>query len=113
MTTTEPPIQPAPKRTGELALRLLTAAVGIPVLVMILTTFATDTGAYATGKLIGRHKLAPQISPGKTVEGAAGGLVAAAVAAAALNALLGLGQQPAGSALLGAAVAVAGQAGDL
>ena len=35
----------------------------------LAATFATDTGAFATGKAIGRHKLAPKISPGKTIEG--------------------------------------------
>ena len=34
-----------------------------------------DTGAYAVGRLIGRHKMAPLISPGKTIEGAVGALV--------------------------------------
>ena len=34
-----------------------------------------DTGAYTVGRMIGRHKMAPRISPGKTIEGAAGGLV--------------------------------------
>lgn len=34
-----------------------------------------DTGAYAVGRLIGRHKMAPRISPGKTIEGAAGAIV--------------------------------------
>src|SRR5205085_1718779 len=64
-------------------------------------------------RLLGRHKLAPRISPGKTVEGAAGGLVAGAVAAWALNRLLGLDQADAGMLLLGAGAAVAGQFGDL
>ncbi len=34
-----------------------------------------DTGAYAVGRLIGRHKMAPLLSPGKTIEGAVGALV--------------------------------------
>ena len=42
----------------------------------VAVTFANDTGAYFTGRALGRHKLAPEISPGKTVEGAVGGLVA-------------------------------------
>lgn len=44
--------------------------------------FASDIGAYFSGRLLGNHKLAPAISPGKTVEGLAGGLLTAAVAAA-------------------------------
>ena len=43
------------------------------LLVLLGTVFATDTGAYAIGRLFGRHKMAPQISPKKTWEGAAGG----------------------------------------
>jgi phosphatidate cytidylyltransferase len=47
------------------------------VIVAIAVTFASDTGAYFVGRALGRHKLAPAISPGKTVEGAVGGLGAA------------------------------------
>ncbi|MEX2080900.1 MAG: CDP-archaeol synthase, partial [Dehalococcoidia bacterium] len=54
------------------------------VFLAILATFAVDTGAYATGKLIGRHKLAPRISPGKTWEGVAGGFIAGSAAVVAL-----------------------------
>ena len=41
-----------------------------------LVLMGSDTGAYYTGRLLGRHKLAPTISPGKTWEGAAGGMLA-------------------------------------
>ena len=47
---------------------------GEPVLFLLLVTWAADTGAYAGGRLFGRHRLAPSISPGKTVEGALAGL---------------------------------------
>lgn len=45
------------------------------ILFAMFIIFAGDTGAYFTGRLIGRHKLAPKVSPGKTIEGAVGGLV--------------------------------------
>ena len=39
-----------------------------------------DTGAYAVGRLFGRHKMAPRLSPGKTIEGAVGAVVFASAA---------------------------------
>jgi phosphatidate cytidylyltransferase len=47
-----------------------------------LVLMGSDTGAYFTGKAIGKHKLIPKISPGKTWEGLIGGFVAAAAFAA-------------------------------
>ena len=47
-----------------------------------LVLMGSDTGAYYTGRALGRHKLAPSVSPGKTWEGAAGGMVASLVMAA-------------------------------
>ena len=44
-----------------------------------------DTGAYATGRLLGRHKLIPAISPGKTIEGAIGGLFFGALGGIAIK----------------------------
>ncbi len=45
------------------------------VFFILVITWGVDTGAYYTGKNLGRHKLSPNISPGKTVEGAAGGVI--------------------------------------
>jgi phosphatidate cytidylyltransferase len=46
------------------------------VLLALTVTFGNDTGAYFAGRGFGRHKLYPAVSPGKTVEGGVGGLVA-------------------------------------
>ncbi|CAN2042561.1 phosphatidate cytidylyltransferase [Candidatus Magnetomoraceae bacterium gMMP-15] len=43
---------------------------------LLIMVFACDTGAFYVGKYMGKHKLCPQVSPGKTVEGFAGGLAA-------------------------------------
>jgi phosphatidate cytidylyltransferase len=42
---------------------------------LILVVKFCDIGAYTVGRLIGRHKMAPHLSPGKTIEGAVGGLL--------------------------------------
>jgi phosphatidate cytidylyltransferase len=49
---------------------------GAALLVDVLVgTFASDTGAYATGRMFGTHRIAPHLSPNKTVEGLIGGIV--------------------------------------
>ena len=52
------------------------------LLFFFLVSFGSDAGAYFVGKNLGKHKLAPKISPGKTWEGLAGGILFAAVFAA-------------------------------
>ena len=51
----------------------------------LVATFATDIGAFFIGYALGRRKLAPEVSPGKTVEGAIGGLALSFVAVFALT----------------------------
>jgi phosphatidate cytidylyltransferase len=85
----------------------------------ILTTKACDIGAYFTGMSIGRHKMIPWLSPKKTWEGLAGGIVfASAVGAALAHFSVHLASAADHypwwvGAILGALVAVIGQAGDL
>lgn len=57
----------------------------------VLTVWITDTGAYGVGRMVGRHKLAAAISPGKTIEGTAGSFVAGFAAVFVLNEVLDLG----------------------
>ena len=85
----------------------------------ILTTKACDIGAYFTGMSIGRHKMIPWLSPKKTWEGLAGGIVLASAVGAAL-AHFSVHLASAADhypwwvgAILGALVAGIGQAGDL
>lgn len=57
------------------------------IIAIILITKASDTGAYFTGKAIGKHKLIPWLSPGKTWEGLIGGIALAILAAVGFAAL--------------------------
>ena len=47
----------------------------VPLAALVATAKGTDIGAYTFGRLVGRHKLWPVLSPNKTVEGGLGGLV--------------------------------------
>ncbi len=80
------------------------------IIFLLAVTFATDTGAYAVGRTIGSHRLAPAVSPGKTWEGAIGGLVAALAAGAVLASVLAFGAQ---WIIVAALMGITGQAGDL
>ena len=50
------------------------------LLYVMILVWAADSGAYAFGRLMGKHKMAPKVSPGKTLEGLVGGLITAGVA---------------------------------
>jgi len=105
------------------ALRYFDYAVGqaagtVVVVFPLLLTWATDVGAYFTGRLIGGRKLMPFISPGKTISGAIGGIVATVMVAwlyqrYAMIPVARLALTP--MALVGVAVtmSVVGQIGDL
>jgi phosphatidate cytidylyltransferase len=84
---------------------------GLDLLLWVfIVTWSTDIGAYFVGRRFGRRKLAPTISPGKTVEGLYGGIAAATLLAGAWALATRLGV-----ALLALApvLAIAAQAGDL
>ena len=79
---------------------------------LFLVTAACDGFSQVVGQLVGRRKLAPAVSPAKTVEGLAGGLVAAVVVALLAGGLLE-GMTASQVAVLAVLVGLAGLAGDL
>lgn len=84
----------------------------------VLVTWASDIGAYAVGRTIGGRKLIPSVSPGKTVSGALGGLLASMLVAWAygrgvLVPVAHLGFSPWGALTFGLLISVAAQVGDL
>lgn len=89
------------------------------LLTTIATTKSTDVGAYFTGKTFGRRKLIPRLSPGKTIEGAIGGLILATVVAAACLAFLFPALSPGNppplalAFVLGPLLGISGMVGDL
>ena len=88
------------------------------IMLPVLLTWASDVGAYAVGRLTGRRKLIPAVSPGKTVEGALGALVFTMLVAVlyeryALRPFAQLAMAPWWAAAFGLLVSVAAQLGDL
>ena len=82
---------------------------------VIFCTFGSDTFAYFVGRAIGRHKLAPGISPGKTWEGAIGGLCGSVIVgllftlSTPVQLMVGYGE----AIILGLLISICGQIGDL
>lgn len=83
------------------------------LLLAILVTWLSDTAAYLVGRSIGRTPLLPRVSPKKTVEGAAGGIVAAGVTGIVCTLAFGLDVHPLTGLLLGVLLGVVGILGDL
>ncbi len=82
------------------------------VLSLLIIVVSTDTGAYASGLLLGRHKMAPRISPKKTWEGFAGSILAALIASELVCWLL-LHISFVDGLILGVALALSSTLGDL
>lgn len=95
------------------------AAAGTALLLFpVVLTWASDIGAYFVGRTMGRHKLIPSVSPGKTIEGAVGGLVATVIVAwiyvaFVLRPIAHLSLTPLAIVLFGVVISVAAQLGDL
>src|SRR5687767_14220605 len=91
-----------------------TALVVFPLAV----TWINDSLAYFVGRAIGRHKLIPTVSPGKTIEGAVAGLIGGVITAVAIGRFVlgpevGIAASPLIWALGGAVIAAVAQVGDL
>jgi phosphatidate cytidylyltransferase len=82
------------------------------ILLLFAIIWIGDSAAYYGGRALGRHPLAPRVSPNKTVEGAAAGLVASVVAGVA-GGVLFLGEPWLNLLIISAVTAAAGQIGDL
>ena len=86
----------------------------IPLLMMIAIVKMNDTGAFLVGRIFGRHKMAPELSPKKTIEGGIGGLIFAAFASWCFFYFFSPARVSAPNWLFfGLVVALAGSLGDL
>jgi phosphatidate cytidylyltransferase len=81
------------------------------IAVALITVWVSDSAAYFVGSSLGRHKMAPRLSPKKTWEGIAGGWVGAEVAAVLMGQLVGL--SVAQGLIVGLAVSILAPLGDL
>ena len=103
-----------------LAVRELPARADLPyraggewILLILFSIWVCDTAAYFTGSRFGKHKLAPQISPNKTIEGALGGLAGGMLTAVLCQWAFAGSLRPGQALAIGAIVGVFGQMSDL
>jgi phosphatidate cytidylyltransferase len=82
-------------------------------LIVLTTTWLCDTGQYLFGRAFGKHLLSPRVSPKKTVEGFAGGVISAAGAGVLGIWVFGIDHNPLLGALLGVVIACLAVLGDL
>lgn len=91
-----------------------TREVGIPYIIFALViVWSTDSGAYFVGRKLGKHKLWPEISPKKTIEGFVGGIVIALVATVIFQYFAQLDVNYAILLLVALVASIVGQLGDL
>ena len=83
------------------------------VLFTVFVAMGSDTGGYFAGRSFGRHKLAPAVSPSKTVEGALGAVAGAVVIAAACRVVFVRALPPAECLIVGGVISILAQLGDL
>ena len=89
----------------------------VAVWLIFLSSWGCDTCAYCVGMLLGKHKMAPKLSPKKSVEGGIGGIVGAALLGAifalAANKITGAGVNPGQYAIICGVGGMISQIGDL
>lgn len=83
----------------------------ILVYLIFIISFTTDTFAYFTGYLFGRHKLIPKVSPKKTVEGSIGGILGSSISCILFGYFFGIDMTT--MAVIGAVGSIVAQCGDL
>ena len=98
----------------ELEIGGISALTGIYYLLMMLVFSAgCDTGAYFVGVTLGKHKLCPEISPKKTVEGAIGGILTSVVFALIFNFAFGMTDKLVPTLIFTVPLCIVGMCGDL
>ncbi|WP_339063258.1 phosphatidate cytidylyltransferase [Tepidibacillus marianensis] len=95
-----------------LKVRLMDNGFSLTMFVLV-ATWASDSGAYFSGRRFGKHKLWPEISPKKTIEGSIGGIAFAILFSLILNLVLHISSQISSLILASILISIMGQMGDL